>query len=45
MYFAAPRMYMGVSPRMMNLTPVPTPPYLFWSIDTVVVSDAANAPP
>lgn len=42
-YFAAPRMYVGVSPRVMNLDPAPTRPYLLWSADTIAVADASSA--
>lgn len=37
-YFAAPRLYMGVSPRAGNLDPAPTRPHLFWSVDTMTVT-------
>jgi peptide/nickel transport system substrate-binding protein len=38
LYFAAPRLYMAVSPRVGNLSPVPTRPHLFWSPDTMTVT-------
>lgn len=41
-YFAAPRLYMGVSPRVGHLDPAPTRPYLFWSVDTMTVSGTAS---
>lgn len=42
LYFAAPRLYMGVSPRVTNLAPVPTRPHLFWSPDTIAVTGGSS---
>lgn len=36
-HFAAPRLYMGVSPRVGNLTPAVTRPQLLWSVDTITI--------
>lgn len=38
LYFAAPRLYMGVSPRLTHLTPAVTRPQLLWSADTIAVA-------
>lgn len=35
--FAAPRLFMGVSKRVGNLSPAPTRPQLLWSADTITV--------
>jgi peptide/nickel transport system substrate-binding protein len=40
LYFAAPRLYMGASARITNLTPAVLRPQLVWSIDTIAVSSA-----
>lgn len=42
LYFAAPRLYMGVSPRVGNLTPASTRPQLLWSVGTISVTDAGT---
>ncbi|MCA1583221.1 MAG: ABC transporter substrate-binding protein, partial [Acidobacteria bacterium] len=44
-YFAAPRLYMGVSGRTGNLSPAPTRPHLLWSADTITVNGAASHEP
>lgn len=38
-HFAAPRLYMGVGPRVGNLSPAVTRPQLLWSADTVTVHE------
>jgi peptide/nickel transport system substrate-binding protein len=38
LYFAAPRMYMGVSARTRNVTPSILRPQLLWAADTLAVS-------
>jgi peptide/nickel transport system substrate-binding protein len=38
LYFAAPRMYMGVSARTRNLTPSVLRPQLLWAADTLAVT-------
>ena len=40
-YFAAPRLYVGVSSRLRNLTPALTRPPLLWSVDTMAVAPPA----
>jgi peptide/nickel transport system substrate-binding protein len=42
-YFAAPRLYIGVNPRLRNLTPAITRPPLLWSADTLAVVPPAPA--
>jgi peptide/nickel transport system substrate-binding protein len=42
LHFAAPRLYMGVSPRVGNLMPAVTRPQLLWSADTITVDDAGR---
>ncbi len=37
LYFAAPRLYMGVSSRTLNLSPSVLRPQLMWSVDTIAV--------
>jgi len=37
LYFVAPRLYMGVSSRTLNLTPSVLRPQLLWSADTIAV--------
>lgn len=37
LHFAAPRLYMGVSPRVGNLAPAVTRPQLLWSVDTITI--------
>jgi ABC-type transport system substrate-binding protein len=39
LYFAAPRMYMGVSSRTLNLTPSVLRPQLLWAADTIAVRE------
>jgi ABC-type transport system substrate-binding protein len=42
MYFAAPRLFVAVGPRVRNETPAVSRPQLLWSADTLaVVSDVA----
>jgi peptide/nickel transport system substrate-binding protein len=38
LYFVAPRLYMGVSARLTNLTPAVLRPQLLWSADTIAVT-------
>ena len=38
LYFAAPRLYMGVSARTTNLAPSVLRPQLLWSVDTIAVT-------
>ena len=38
LYFAAPRLYMGVSTRTVNLAPSVLRPQLLWSADTIAVT-------
>jgi len=38
LYFAAPRIYVGVSSRLTNLTPAISKPQLLWSADTIAVA-------
>jgi peptide/nickel transport system substrate-binding protein len=38
LYFVAPRLYMGVSSRTLNLTPSVLRPQLLWSADTIAVT-------
>lgn len=38
LYFAAPRLYMGVSSRTINLTPSVLRPQLLWAADTIAVT-------
>jgi peptide/nickel transport system substrate-binding protein len=42
LYFAAPRVYIATSARMINLRPSVTRPQLLWSADTLAVRDAAT---
>jgi peptide/nickel transport system substrate-binding protein len=42
LHFAAPRLYMGVSPRVGNLSPAVTRPQLLWSVDTITVTDTGT---
>jgi hypothetical protein len=42
MYFAAPRVYIAASTRMINLYPALTRPEILWSADTLAVRDAAT---
>jgi peptide/nickel transport system substrate-binding protein len=37
LYFAAPRIYVAASPRLINLKPSPSRPNLLWSPDTLAV--------
>jgi peptide/nickel transport system substrate-binding protein len=37
LYFVAPRLYMGVNTRVINLTPAVLRPQLLWSADTIAV--------
>ena len=45
LYFAAPRVYIATSARMINLRPSVTRPQLMWSADTLAVRDAATTTP
>jgi hypothetical protein len=36
-YFAAPRVFVAASRRMMNLTPAISRPQLLWAADTIAV--------
>ena len=38
LYFAAPRIYVGASSRLTNLTPAVSKPQLLWSADTIAVT-------
>ncbi len=38
LYFAAPRLYMGVNSRVINLTPAVLRPHLLWAADTIAVT-------
>jgi peptide/nickel transport system substrate-binding protein len=42
LYFAAPRVYIGASARLMNLQPALTRPPLMWSVDTLALRTAAT---
>jgi peptide/nickel transport system substrate-binding protein len=42
LYFAAPRIYIATSSRLINLNPALTRPQLLWSADTLAVRDAAT---
>lgn len=44
LYFAAPRLYLGVSSRVRNVTPAVLRPQLLWSADTLAVDPAAPGP-
>jgi peptide/nickel transport system substrate-binding protein len=44
LYFAAPRLYVGVNSRVRNVTPAITRPPLLWSADTLAVAPPAAAP-
>jgi peptide/nickel transport system substrate-binding protein len=41
LYFAAPRLYVGVNRRVRNVTPAITRPQLLWSADTMAVAPPA----
>ena len=43
LHFAAPRVYIGASARLINLTPALTRPNLTWSADTLAVRDARRS--
>jgi peptide/nickel transport system substrate-binding protein len=43
LYFAAPRVYVATSARLINVAPALVPPVLSWSADTLAVRDAATA--
>ena len=45
LYFAAPRLYVGVSARLRNETPGLIRPQLLWSADTLAVAPAATPSP
>lgn len=40
LHFAAPRVYIGASARLVNPTPALTRPNLLWSADTLAIADA-----
>jgi peptide/nickel transport system substrate-binding protein len=42
-HFAAPRVYIGASSRMINLTPALTRPPLLWAADTLAVRGAGSS--
>jgi hypothetical protein len=42
LYFAAPRVYVAATSRVINLQPGLTRPQLTWSADTLAVTDAAT---
>jgi peptide/nickel transport system substrate-binding protein len=44
LYFAAPRVYIATSARLINLRPSLTRPQLLWSADTLGVTDAGRTP-
>jgi peptide/nickel transport system substrate-binding protein len=41
-YFAAPRVYIGTSARLVNVIPALTRPPIMWSVDSVAVTPAAT---
>jgi hypothetical protein len=41
MYFAAPRLFVAVGPRVRNETPGVTRPQLLWSADTLALAAGA----
>ncbi len=41
-YFAAPRVFIGTSARLINLTAALTRPPVMWSVDTLAVTPAAT---
>ena len=41
-YFAAPRVYIGASARLINLQPALTRPPVMWSVDTLAVTPATT---
>jgi ABC-type transport system substrate-binding protein len=43
LYFAAPRVYIATSARLINLRPSLTRPQLLWSADTLAVRDAGTS--
>lgn len=43
LYFAAPRLYVGVNARVRHLAPALTRPPLLWSVDTLAVAPPAGA--
>jgi peptide/nickel transport system substrate-binding protein len=45
LYFAAPRVFVAASSRLVNLQPSVMRPHLTWAADTIAVSDAATATP
>ncbi len=44
LYFAAPRLYIGVSARVRNEAPGLIRPQLLWSADTLAVANGGTAP-
>ncbi len=43
LHFAAPRVYIGASARLLNLTPALTRPHIMWSADTLALGSAARS--
>jgi peptide/nickel transport system substrate-binding protein len=43
LHFAAPRVYIGASARLLNLTPALTRPHIMWSADTLAIANAARS--
>ena len=43
LHFAAPRVYIGASARLLNLTPALTRPHIMWSADTLALASAARS--
>jgi peptide/nickel transport system substrate-binding protein len=42
LHFAAPRVFIGASTRLVNLQPALLRPHILWSADTLAVADAAH---
>jgi peptide/nickel transport system substrate-binding protein len=43
LHFAAPRVFIGASTRLVNLQPALLRPHILWSADTIAVADAAQS--
>ncbi|HUG16395.1 MAG TPA: ABC transporter substrate-binding protein [Thermomicrobiales bacterium] len=43
LYFAAPRVYIAASARLINLYPALTPPEIIWSADTLAIRDGGTS--
>jgi ABC-type transport system substrate-binding protein len=43
LYFAAPRVYVAASARLINLYPALTPPEIIWSADTLAIRDGGTS--